>query len=310
MEQQSIISTFKAFLAKRDDFCIQVVPLRWLIKESTSGDDAHFLKTCETICQERKTISDWKGYANEQYFRLWYLGIAQLVYCVLNHGKLCEEPDLLKRYFCFLFKNVSFDLPTLPKLPVLALRDNEKKHLQEHDFSQLVLDIDMAPHPENKLKYVCHYLYNEDDTRTLAELLDFYAGRYALPIDASILVNYWVRKRLRGADDGCMWKALRGMMREVDNQVSFGKGLVIHLDGDEFGEAMSMGLATDLQAIEGNGTSRAPVLYCTFLTEFAPLAEAILELYGRIPQEDWNYYDERLCLLANQSVALKQSQVR
>ncbi len=239
MEQQSIIGTFKIFL-DRTHYIGTIVPLNLFIRNCSSGSYRDFLEQCEALWNDKELIKNWKGDANEKYYRLWYLGIAQLVHCHLNQGKLCKDVALLSAYFELLFKNVSFDLPKLPKsLPVLALRDYEKKHLEQRDFSQLVLDIDMAPHPENKLKYVCNYLFNDNDMETLAELLDFYGEKYAPPIEASVLINYWTAKRLCGEDHGCFWKALRHLVERADGRELFGQEQLALLNGDEFIQAMA-----------------------------------------------------------------------
>lgn len=317
MERNAVIETFRTFLGKTD-YRGAIVPLGKLFSTRPSMDLASgrlragselwqsgdMLKTFERIRHDESIISDWSDYQTEQYVELWCLGVAQLIYAHLHQGEFCLDFQTIREYLDLLFGNNVFKPLHFPSsLPALALRANEKKDLREGNASQLIVDIDIAPNPENKLKYVCNYLYSEDDVKLLAEILDFYGEQYASPIDEDVLVSYWLDKKLRKMDEGCFWKALRHIMAKSENQEKYAFTFVSLFSKKELRQVLADGFSLDFPIFHDG-----EMTYHEFLARLLPLAEIAMEYYRDIPDEEQTFHDERLCALCNQAISFKKGE--
>ncbi len=299
MEMQ--MKTFDEVL-KRTKYRGRIIPLQRVMQKSVTWDIASVLQGLEQLYRGEAVISDWHDYKNMRLCDLWYLAIAQFIYAQLSNGEFCRNADCLAAFFDFLFGQDAYGLPKMPgSLPALALRRNERDHLREGDVSQLILDIDLASNPPNKYKYICHYLYTNDEAGNLAELLDRYGDMYPSPIAASVLVPYWIDKRLHGKDEGCLEKALRHVLSSPENQKEYAAGLLPLLDGGELMRLLPESLAESIPEACGINLS-----YRDFLLAIAPLAETVLRHFHGIPENDLNYYDERLCMLCSRSLAFQK----
>ena len=317
MEHKAVIDAFKTFLGKTD-YRGTIVPLGKLFSTCPLTDFASgrfkagcerwqsgdMLKTFERIRHDESIILDWSDYKTEQYVELWCLGVAQLIYAYLHQGEFCQDCQVVKEYLCLLFGSNVFRISRFPtSLPALALRANEKKDLREGNASQLILDIDIAPNPENKLKYVCNYLYSVRNLKLLAEILDFYGEQYASPIDEAVLVSYWIDKKLRKMDEGCFWKALRHIMAKPKNQEKYAFTFVSLFTNKELRQVLADGFSLDFPIFHDGSMT-----YREFLTRLLPLAKLVLEYYRDIPDEEQTFYDERLCSLCEQAISFKEGE--
>lgn len=302
MEKETLLQSFGTFL-KRRRYRMRIVPLHQMMGKGKPWNAVPVLQVFDALYGDYGVISDWNGYETEQYVDLWHLGIVQFAYAGLHHGVFCEDGKALGSLFSAFFPDASAK-PLNPSKPlrVMALRQNEKNDLQNGDSGNLILDIDLARHPESKLKYVCNYLYNHGETGVLANVLEHYGDIYPPPIPKEALVEYWLDKRMHGEDVGCFWIVLWRIMKEPEIQMKYGAEVMRMVDGEELLMALHAGLSLDFRL-----SADSDLTYRGLLEGVAPLAERLIDHFRDIPDEEWSHYDERLWTIASQAAALEKS---
>jgi hypothetical protein len=302
MEQQSFLNTFEVFLGRKH-YRGRVVPLHQMMRTDKPWNDLPILQVIDSLYGEYRVVADWRGYKDEEYVDLWCLGIVQFVYACLHQGKFCQDAKELSSLFFTIFPNTSVNPMDVPQsLRVMSLKVNEKNDLDKEDVAKLILDVDLAREPENKLKYVCNYLYNNGKVSTLAEILAHYGDLYASPIPEEILVKYWLIRRLCGTDEQCLWKALQHVMKRPENSKKYEKEVFGVLNGNELQHALQNGFSLDFPLSQEGGLT-----YRRLLCGISPLAEKLLRHIRKIPKEDRNFHDEHLFTLSEQAIALTQT---
>ena len=302
MEQQSFLNSFEVFL-RRKHYRGRVVPLHQMMRANKPWNDLPILQVIDSLYDEYRVVTDWRGYKDEEYVDLWHLGIVQFAYACLHQGKFCQDAKELASLFFAIFPVTLVKPMDAPQsLRVMALRTNEKNDLDEGDVAKLILDIDLARDPENKLKYICNYLYNHGKVAILADILAHYGDIYAPPIPEEILVKYWMIKRLRGTDEGALWKALQHLMKRPETQKKYGKEVFNLLNGNELKYALQNGFSLDFPLSPEGGLT-----YRRLLLGIVPLAEKLLRHIQKIPKEDRNFHEEHLFTISEQAIALKQT---
>ena len=112
------------------------------------------------------------------------------------------RPEKFFKFFkLFYYGAPSPKIPEIKKLPVFGIDKRIKQSIENGNVSELKLLIDLAPNPENRLKYIYHYLFNNQQ-HNLAEQLHFVAGKMKEDMfPVGYLFDYWRGVIMRNYDE-------------------------------------------------------------------------------------------------------------